>query len=238
MKKILHVVVPQGASSSDEQSLVELTRQLRLKTGESGGFGLGGQDGYGINYENDVFMMHPYCWCEQDDCKWCSKDEPNFIFKPTKCGIRWYKYIGRDQVQEGKLPADWLKQCINSIWSKDDCWYEIDISPHDLREGLFGREDQSKIILNFNVSDKEAEVSIGISSMAEGAVEFWTLDDMLSDSFNLGGGSTEELNKIIELNRKYPALQKKIGQDAIKNCKERMKWIKQRINKLTKELNC
>lgn len=32
---------------------------------------LGGAGGYGVEFENDVFMMHPFCWCEQDDCPWC-----------------------------------------------------------------------------------------------------------------------------------------------------------------------
>lgn len=26
---------------------------------------------YGTNFENDVFMMHRYCWCEEEDCPWC-----------------------------------------------------------------------------------------------------------------------------------------------------------------------
>lgn len=29
---------------------------------------------YGATYENDVFLMRPYCWCEADDCRWCSED--------------------------------------------------------------------------------------------------------------------------------------------------------------------
>lgn len=27
---------------------------------------------YGTDYENDVFMMHRYCWCEKPDCLWCT----------------------------------------------------------------------------------------------------------------------------------------------------------------------
>jgi hypothetical protein len=26
---------------------------------------------YGADFENDIFMMHRYCWCEKDDCPWC-----------------------------------------------------------------------------------------------------------------------------------------------------------------------
>jgi len=27
--------------------------------------------GYGTNFENSVFMMHVYCWCDRQDCPWC-----------------------------------------------------------------------------------------------------------------------------------------------------------------------
>lgn len=33
---------------------------------------LGGHYGYGAIYENDTFMMHPFCWCDADDCPWCA----------------------------------------------------------------------------------------------------------------------------------------------------------------------
>ena len=37
----------------------------------SGGL-LGGEFGYGAIYENSVFEMHPFCWCDRDDCAWCA----------------------------------------------------------------------------------------------------------------------------------------------------------------------
>jgi hypothetical protein len=41
-----------------------------------GGF-FGGEFGYGVNFENDVFLMHRECWCDKDgECPWC-----------TGCGI-------------------------------------------------------------------------------------------------------------------------------------------------------
>lgn len=36
---------------------------------------LGGQYGYGVNFENEVFMIHRYCWCDQEDCLWCGGSE-------------------------------------------------------------------------------------------------------------------------------------------------------------------
>lgn len=99
--------------------LVELTKYItkEIFNGERQGGGiLGGEYGYGVKYENNTFMMHPYCWCEKEDCKWCNEDRaPNFIYKPTDCQIWWYKWIGRSQEQVGELPKDWLKKCKKSI---------------------------------------------------------------------------------------------------------------------------
>jgi len=50
---------------------------------------------YGTNFENEAFAMHRYCWCEKDDCPWCSGEAPNFLYKPTGFRLDWYKYIGR-----------------------------------------------------------------------------------------------------------------------------------------------
>ncbi len=29
---------------------------------------------YGVDFENEAFLMHTYCWCEKDGCRWCSED--------------------------------------------------------------------------------------------------------------------------------------------------------------------
>jgi hypothetical protein len=34
--------------------------------------GLGGDFGYGVEFDNPVLMMHPFCWCEKEDCLWCT----------------------------------------------------------------------------------------------------------------------------------------------------------------------
>jgi hypothetical protein len=131
----IKIIIPKGAESNTELGLVELTKRITEKTGESGGYGLGGENGYGAEYENETFMMHPFCWCEKDDCGWCagigampqllrdamgvkyseSERLPNFLYKPTNTKIWWYKWIGRGQEQKGKLPKNWLKDCIKSL---------------------------------------------------------------------------------------------------------------------------
>ncbi len=119
----IHIVLPERATTDIDDGLCQLTEALD-KAGVSAAHALlGGEWGYGAEYENDVFMMHPYCWCEEKGCKWCAIDEdgvpgdglPNFHYKPTDCKIWWYKWIGRSQKKTGKLPKDWLKKCSESI---------------------------------------------------------------------------------------------------------------------------
>lgn len=41
---------------------------------EDYGYGAYHEDyGYGAHYENNTFAMHPYCWCEEDNCPWCAR---------------------------------------------------------------------------------------------------------------------------------------------------------------------
>jgi len=111
----MEIIIPKRAETNTELGLVELTGCIAKKLGIDGGYGLGGENGYGVEYENETFSMHPFCWCEESSCKWCEKNEPNFIYKPTNVKIWWYKWIGRDQKQKGKLPEDWLRNCIKTI---------------------------------------------------------------------------------------------------------------------------
>lgn len=120
----IEIVTPQGAFGSYAGEEV-VTTAMRII-----GVGFGSDDEwaskYGTDYENDVFLMKPYCWCDKEDgtCLWCIHgdhpqfdellrarfgttdyqeyrdrryyDPPNFWFKPTDFRLNWYKYIGRD----------------------------------------------------------------------------------------------------------------------------------------------
>jgi len=146
MKK-LTIVLPPVASCNIDLDLVNLTEYLvksGFDDGSGGGGGLGGEFGYGVEFENDTFMMHPFCWCEkEDECLWCMMNDPksnknykkmkaeltekygkhwakwgsapNFFYKPTKTGCIWYKWIGRD--------TEWDKEPTKKEWTKiyKDC---------------------------------------------------------------------------------------------------------------------
>jgi hypothetical protein len=62
--------------------------------------------------------MHPYCWCEADDCRWCSGEAPNFWHKPSGLKVWWYKYIGRSMEVENQTPTEpWklVQECVDSL---------------------------------------------------------------------------------------------------------------------------
>ena len=50
---------------------------------------LGGSYGYATAYENDVFGLHPFCWCDRDTCAWCA---------PCLCPDEAIVYLVDDQV--------------------------------------------------------------------------------------------------------------------------------------------
>ena len=66
----VQIVMPTGmlgASASDD--LVDTAmRVIAVGFGDPNGW----PAKYGTDYENDVFMMHRYCWCEKPDCLWCT----------------------------------------------------------------------------------------------------------------------------------------------------------------------
>jgi len=127
------IVLPEGAFGQSEDvwsdELRRLTRTLFKKSNEPMYGGLGGSDGYGYPFENKVFMMHPYCWCDEEDCPWCSGESPslnqpgtsgseNFLYKPKDFGVWWYKWIGRSMAYEDGLnmhPSEVVDHCISSL---------------------------------------------------------------------------------------------------------------------------
>lgn len=84
--------------SSGDTSVESMLRTIAEACGKPEEF----NEKYGANYENEVFSMHQYCWCEKDTCEYCrdvhntGKTKANFIYKPFDFQVWWYKYIGRD----------------------------------------------------------------------------------------------------------------------------------------------
>ena len=71
-KEGVRVIVPKGAfgASRFDNSLEEALRFLAqyISPDPDGEWA----DKYGTSFENDIFMMYPFCWCDKDDCPWCA----------------------------------------------------------------------------------------------------------------------------------------------------------------------
>lgn len=83
----------------------------KFEKGQDDGFGFG----YGVDFENDVFMIHTFCWCDGEDCPWCN-GKPNFLHKKTGASLSWYKYIGRGMVIDEDV--NWsavFAECFSSL---------------------------------------------------------------------------------------------------------------------------
>ncbi len=121
MKPSIEIIVPPRASTGIGLDLIALTEYLDAKVPDcdAKSFGLGGEYGYGSNYENDVFMIHRFCWCDKMGCPWCDGDAPNFLHKASGLSIKWYKWIGRSMEYSRKIDAaEWSKifnECVKSI---------------------------------------------------------------------------------------------------------------------------
>lgn len=67
------LILPERSEDAISEGLRLLTKILdEKKLSDAGGFGLGGEFGYGTNFENDIFLIHRFCWCERDNCPWCA----------------------------------------------------------------------------------------------------------------------------------------------------------------------
>jgi|SRR3990167_7853 len=138
------ILTPSMASTDREMDLVNLTEYLTKKVFKNewqGGGLLGGEYGYGVDFENGTFMMHQFCWCEKSSCDWCAVNgkrlqkkllkkygdkkwaewgyAPLFWYKPSNFQVRWYKWIGRGTEYNKKISTkEWQKiyeECIKSL---------------------------------------------------------------------------------------------------------------------------
>lgn len=71
----VEIIVPEGMFGAGENYLLDSAiRAIAEKYAEEGDWA----NKYGVNYENDVFMMHRFCWCDEEDCPWCVGCQCNY----------------------------------------------------------------------------------------------------------------------------------------------------------------
>ena len=125
-KADITLILPKRASNRIELDLIDLTKIL-VTNGLAENFGgiLGGEFGYGTDFENSTFFMAHDCqgFCRDKNgkptCKACKRG-CNFEHKASGYKIRWYKWIGRSMEYVPKKPSssEWkviFKDCLISI---------------------------------------------------------------------------------------------------------------------------
>ncbi len=75
----IEIIIPSNSPGDFlSDSLRSLTAAVEKLKGKEEFYGLGGPHGYGSEFENETFLLHPYCWCEQEDCPWCGECQVGF----------------------------------------------------------------------------------------------------------------------------------------------------------------
>ena len=113
----IEIIVPEGMFGPDKDYLVDaIIRAIAETYGDERNW----PTKYGVNYENDVFMMKSYCWCGGDDCPWCTGEMPNFWYKPTDFKVTWYKFIGRSMEFNRPIPIGECAEILSSCLPKQE----------------------------------------------------------------------------------------------------------------------
>ena len=116
------IILPECSEDKISSDLRYLTEVLESQGADISGGLLGGEYGYGAYFENDIFMMHPFCWCEQDDCEWCMGCTcPDEAYSYTVKGVEvghdeWLeaydKGLSREIIRHEELFCDYCKGII------------------------------------------------------------------------------------------------------------------------------
>lgn len=111
------IIMPAGALGANEHDDALDTALRKIAVAASKDSKREWADKYGTCFENDVFMIHNFCWCEQESCGWCGEENnPNFHYKPNDFMVWWYKYIGRSTETEGEIDIEkMMKHCLESL---------------------------------------------------------------------------------------------------------------------------
>lgn len=68
----IQINLPAPKESDAADALRAITRALTPADHIRAGL-FGGEFGYGYPFENEIFLMHPHCWCEKaGECPWCT----------------------------------------------------------------------------------------------------------------------------------------------------------------------
>lgn len=128
MSDDIQVILPAGmvGPSEEDSALDKFLRMVGVKYASESEWA----EKYGASFENDVFLMHPYCWCDSETCAWCIHgDHPDFE------KVLGEKFGNEDQTQ----PYLYARHRKRHYWDAPLFWYK----PLDFRVSWYkfiGRE--------------------------------------------------------------------------------------------------
>lgn len=117
-----------------------------------------GIDGYGEKYENTVFEMHPYCWCDERECPMCGghvmqdgvQTRTTFFHKPSGYRLHWYKYMMRAVEVNRHVTGDELKaiiaECIMSL-EADTLSFDERVTLGSKRVGILAKPAREALLI-------------------------------------------------------------------------------------------
>ena len=133
---------------------------------------------YGANFDNDVFMLHKFCWCEEDDCPWCGECscEMEYHLVGNKVSLsEYYDERNKNKKREAKLIrqcgyCDGTKQRNSHFYHKEadfKVWWYKYIGrgmEYQLSNGPIERDDPGKILTLGQALEMEMDClrSIGV----------------------------------------------------------------------------
>lgn len=118
-------IVAGGEMPRISKDLMVLSRAVMRRNGTQCLPIMGGEFGYGDHWNDAVFMMRPFCWCEKKECGWCDypggsefPTNPNFEHRTSGVRVWWYKYIGRGMKVENSNSVDLraaIRECLRHV---------------------------------------------------------------------------------------------------------------------------
>jgi hypothetical protein len=108
-------------ASSQLETLANVIAEARGQEHDDLGYSELITSGYDTDfYENDVFAIRPYCWCDQTVKEHYPYCPPNFEHKPSGLTISWYKNAHRGITANQTFPGakTWwsvINECVESI---------------------------------------------------------------------------------------------------------------------------
>jgi len=104
---MIKIIVPTGmfGKNKHDTTLDRVLREISIKCPKTGEW----TEKYGATFESDIFLIHPFCWCEKESCLWC-------------CGCKCPNNV--EYYLDGKQIEDWWEanEAILGPWklNKDD----------------------------------------------------------------------------------------------------------------------